>query len=978
MNMKSPERNNSTQRFKATIVAVGVAAAIFGINAGAASAGTYSVPQCHGGFGAGLSPQWSTAINGSWAASNICPSGLQVAGHGFTGNFTTWMMIPPAGLTIDSVTFGGQGNGATSSVPLLALLCNSQAAPICGWQDAEDMNVAPSQHTLTAPGSSSFNFTMGSSCCAAPASSAYASIWNIVFTMNDAVSPNVGSPAGTIKTTPGNNWNSGVVTGGITGSDGQSGVQSLLATIDANPVGPASVSNNLSCSSIQIVPCPSSPGAWSPSIGTSLLADGPHTLRYSASDYASNSAQSALYNFKSDNTRPETPASIAAQTSGQGGWNSANSFAADWTNGVETVEAATRSGIEAVIVDVQPTSGSQANPAPITVPIGTTVGGVTASMSAISGLNVPAAGAWTLRLQLRDRAGNLSAVGDGSGSSADSDISIGFDPTLPANGAANSNGWISRLELASGYDQEWNPPSVGASSAPICGYAGKVSLNPVDNPGTTINIPGNVTSWELPSNLPEATNYVHLRSVNCAYSAAPTVEMVEAKVDLTDPVAFFSGVEDGHWYQNGKTATFGGTDALSGMTGSIAGEAYDLGAYIDYEINAAPQTPVKGGTATVPFTGEGQKEVRFAPVDLAGNRAQTKIVKFGIDATNPEGYFDLQDPSKPTLIRAPLADPVSGLETASIEIRPQAGGAWSLLPTALADYNGAAVGGFPKNAIASARFPDTALPGGNYLARVTTVDQAGNFLTTDKDKNGNALILANPMRAYAGLSATLFKAKRTCKKKKGVRCIKKMLGKVVFLGGKDNLTVGYKRGAVVQGFLVGEKNTPLGRQPIEIYTQQKGKPEILAGTTATKTDGSYAFKLRPGVSRSVRVFYPGTETRRETSASVTLGTGAKLKLRVSDRTAKTGQTVTFKGTVTSLDKAVPASGKIIALQFYAGKKWRPAVAIARTDSKGRFSVKYKFDGKGVKARIVFRVIAPSEDGWGHATSASRRITLKLN
>ena len=138
------------------------------------------------------------------------------------------------------------------------------------------------------------------------------------------------------------------------------------------------------------------------------------------------------------------------------------------------------------------------------------------------------------------------------------------------------------------------------------------------------------------------------------------------------------------------------------------------------------------------------------------------------------------------------------------------------------------------------------------------------------------------------------------------------------------------------------------------------------------------FKIRPGVSRTVRVYYPGTETRRDTSASVTLGTGAKLKLRVSKKHARTGQTVTFRGTVTSFDRVVPASGKIVALQFYAGKKWRPAVAIARTDSKGRFAVKYKFDGKRVKARIVFRVIAPAEDGWGHASSASKRITMKLN
>lgn len=326
-----------------------------------------------------------------------------------------------------------------------------------------------------------------------------------------------------------------------------------------------------------------------------------------------------------------------------------------------------------------------------------------------------------------------------------------------------------------------------------------------------------------------------------------------------------------------------------------------------------------------------------------------------------------------------MGDGVSGLESATIDVRRESGGDWIQLPTGLADLSGAAVAGYPKSGIASARFPDTKLPDGRYNVRVRTFDQAGNALVTDRDKNGRPLIVdSGSMRAYSGLSASLFKAKRTCKKQRGVKCVKRARGKVVFVGGNSRLTVGFKRGAVVQGFLVDSATRALARQPIEIYTTQKGKAEILAGVTSTKSDGSYVFKLRPGVSRGVRVHYPGTETRRDTSANVTLGTGANLKLRVSKRHARTGQTVVFRGTVTSFDGIVPASGKIVALQFYAGKKWRPAVAIARTDSKGRFAVKYKFDGARVKARIVFRVIAPSEDGWGHATSASRRITLNLN
>lgn len=109
-----------------------------------------------------------------------------------------------------------------------------------------------------------------------------------------------------------------------------------------------------------------------------------------------------------------------------------------------------------------------------------------------------------------------------------------------------------------------------------------------------------------------------------------------------------------------------------------------------------------------------------------------------------------------------------------------------------------------------------------------------------------------------------------------------------------------------------------------------------------------------------------------------MNTQAKLTLKVNKKRVQTGQKITFSGKVTAFDGAFPSGGKIVALQFFAAKKWRPAVGVVHTDKNGKFKISYRFDGRKVKAKIVFRVTAPSEDAWGHAYSASKPVRIELN
>ena len=830
------------------------------------------------------------------------------------------------------------------------------------------------------------------------ASSGYMAIAGTTATIADTIAPSVGTTLGNHGISQGY-WLRGTVGVGASAADTGGGISGMAFVPNSDITQIRTTAP--SCNYTLLNPCSTSHN-WTGTFDTTDVEDGTQTGRYTATDPGSNTASTASFTFKVDNTKPTTPNTIEPETNGDNGWTSNNLVGATWTNGEEVDETTHQSGIAQVIVDVNPTTGSQADPAPITVPVGGSASGISATTSSISGIALPAAGEWTLRLQLVDRAGNVSDVGDGSGSSADSDVSVGYDPTPPAAPAAFANAWISRDELAAGFDQEFSYNALPGNISPVCGFAGAIDKDISGMAGSSINVPGggSVRSWRLPGTLDEDTHYVHLRAVSCAGVASPTTETVAAPVDRTDPVGTIAGVENGKWYKNGQLAELRANDVLSGMAPAPPVDSDSRnGAYLSYSVNGegpAVNLAPRGDSTSIPITSEGQKELRFSPVDLAGNKAAARVATFGIDATNPNGYIDRPDSARPTLLSAKLTDAPSGVSYAIFSVRPVGGSDadWIQLPTSLAGADGNVVGYAVSNGNATARFPDTTLGPGTYDVRVQAFDQAGNPLATQRYQDGSLARVENPMRAASGVSVKLFKALRECKRGKNGKmkctirkCTKKtkgtcymvLKGKVVLQGGSTTVTSAYNRGAIATGVLTDSRGAALKNTNLSVSTATRvGGKAAEVGTATTDANGIWAIRVPAGVNRAVKATYEGTETRRPSTSAGTLNTQAKLKLRVNKKRAKTGQTITFSGKVTPYDANYPSGGKIVALQFFAAKKWRPAVGVGHTDRKGNFKIKYKFDGRKVKAKIIFRVVAPSEDAWGHAFSASKPVSIKLN
>lgn len=159
------------------------------------------------------------------------------------------------------------------------------------------------------------------------------------------------------------------------------------------------------------VPCPN--GGGSLVVDTAGMSDGAHRLAVQAVDAADNVGE-ASQRIYTDNTAPASPSGLSLQ--GDAPWRSTNKFDVKWTNPPQS-----GGPVAAAVYRLCP-EGNEPDE---------TRGCVSGSrsgqgISRIADLKVPAPGAWTLRLWLRDSAGNEAT------SSGVALTGLRFDSTPPA------------------------------------------------------------------------------------------------------------------------------------------------------------------------------------------------------------------------------------------------------------------------------------------------------------------------------------------------------------------------------------------------------------------------------------------------------------------------------------------------------------------------------------------------------------------
>jgi hypothetical protein len=329
-----------------------------------------------------------------------------------------------------------------------------------------------------------------------------------------------------------------------------------------------------------------------------------------------------------DNVAPANPENLAV--AGGASWRSTNDFDISWDNPAADSFAPYDGAVYEL---VNPQGQIVAGP--------TTVGSGGA-VESIDDIEAPKPGQYTLRVRLRDAAGNESG---------NATVTLRFDPNAPSLPKPDRlNGWLSRSELAKPYVQKWRR-AVGGMSG-VHGYATLIDRNPNTDPCASDGVPGICSDPEINhvgegsieqviSDLPEgADNFFHVATVSGA-GVPSDVDHVQLKVDKTDPTVELSGLPQGYANQP-VVLRADAVDALSGMQPSADDPDGPPETCIEVDGHA---TCSVGDEATFTINTDGAHTIRCWARDLAGNQPnsdqiQTATVKVDLTLSNLEIAFN--------------------------------------------------------------------------------------------------------------------------------------------------------------------------------------------------------------------------------------------------------------------------------------------------------------------------------------------------
>jgi hypothetical protein len=251
-------------------------------------------------------------------------------------------------------------------------------------------------------------------------------------------------------------------------------------------------------------------------------------------------------------------------------------------------------------------------------------------------------------------------------------------------------------------------------------------------------------------------------------------------------------------------------------------------------------------------------------------------------------------------------------------------------------------------------------PVGAYEFRVTGFDKAGNTRTATQRANGTSMVLPNPLKARASLTAGFGD---------GFGLLPE--GRVVRHGSSATFS---GRLTMSSDALSG------GRSLIVIERFDPGAVERRRATVVTTDDdGRFSVRLGAGPSREVFAVFGGTSTAAGTaSRPLRLGVRAGVDLRTSSPVATVGgRPIVFRGALAAAAGELPPGGATVQLQFRAtGLPWSEFRTL-QTNGRGRFRYAYRFsddDSRGV--RFQFRAIVPAQRDWPYEPGGSRPAAVR--
>jgi hypothetical protein len=459
--------------------------------------------------------------------------------------------------------------------------------------------------------------------------------------------------------------------------------------------------------------------------------------------------------------------------------------------------------------------------------------------------------------------------------------------------------------------------------------------------------------------LPEGTSYAVAVAISGSGMRSASTGRTALRVDETPPVTRLSGAPAG-WTNGAVTLTATATDDGSGMQSGSGSPT----PFTAIRIDGGAPVLAAGSEVSAATIGEGVHTVAYYARDLAGNVADGGFVngvadpapartEVRIDRTAPAvAFLNAQDPFDPELIRARVADALSGPDPSRgwIGVR-RAGSGDPFLPLPPAPA--------PPGEL-RARWDSDSYPPGSYEFEATGYDLAENATTSRRRADGQQMTLRNPLKTTASLLAGFGGARELALDPR-------------------SRAAPYGRGVQLSGRLTAGQDTPLGDRPVRIIERFAGGalPERVS-TARTEPDGSFSAHLLPGPSREATVVFDGSPTlTRAVSSPLRLAVRGSVRLRASAAQARVGgRPLVFRGRVAAAPGTIPPDGLSVQLQFRLGRSPWSEFRTVRTDRDGRFRYAYRFsddDSRGV--RFQFRAFVPAQDSWPYEPAGSLPVVV---
>jgi hypothetical protein len=976
-----------TRRFP-RLIAIAAALALSLLFAGPARAGMYQAYECYPSASPNAMDALYSETDGDFAATDTsCPGSSDYVGTSSSsskpigsGRNARWHLYAPSGTTIlpGSYAYANIRESGGLKGTLYAVPAGSGSSDPY-WSDGSGGDTGGSFHKFTLqytkPTYSQVLFELRCASSSSCAASSYLRLNRMVVRLSDTAAPAINSFAGPFDGA----FHGGTQTVTYAGHDDGSGIRRAEVKVNG-AVAPSVTYADCAISSgnlaQRLAPCAHDRNG---SIGIlpSALQDGENKVELCVHDFENltsneNVTCSGERTLLYDGSPPSNPEGLTVADGD--GWHTQNGFDLSWRNEGQGAAAPLARAKYRVSGPGGYDSGVLFGPA--------------GDIDHLDDIKVPAPGDYVIKVWLEDAAGNSDPANSES-------VHLRFDDVAPPVAtAAAPRGWISRAELP--YTQTWAAiPSGGSPASGIKGYAvlldesssGDPCLSTTTCTDAETNFKGATSNSMRVQSLTEGLHWVHVAAVSGA-GLKSEVSTVQLKVDKTNPESALHGVPEG-WINQAVALSVSATDGLSGMSGT-AGDDGRPGTAIRVD-GGSGQFAGSPTDVTAGISAEGDHTVRFWAIDLAGNANDGQPVSqpgdnepgsahVRIDRTAPSVAFaNSQDPEDLELIRAPVADQLSGVRDGEIAFR-RAGSSDAYVGMATVLREGRL----------ESRFPSDSQPEGAYEFKATARDAAGNSQTTGSRQNGQAMILTNPIKLPTALRATWDSpaAHAICRLRRSHnprlrrryraayrRCIRNRTL------AQTHSTVGYGAPASVQGTLTDGGGTALGSQPVRIVEQFDAGATVPDRTTTVQTDsaGHFGASLAPGPSRTVIARFDGTKTYAAAQAGqIRENVLTQVTFTASPSRIHNGQTVQFSGAVGMRDAAPPSDGKLLEIQFYdtLRRKWR-VVELTESRPDGSFAASYRFRTITIAQRFKFRAFARRQSEWPYAAAASpaRRITV---